>query len=306
MEKLEKWYQQVSPKEELNFSEAKELYEKAIRTNDDVLKKIYMDKVIIGTLHVIYTYIKRNNINIFKSTSFDLDDIISSFTIIWVKYIYDGILLKKESFFSIFTPKFFSDLYRELCNDRIYTPNQFGINSNDLADLLLFYIKSKNEGKEYGRKDFILEYKKHNKSYMYYEDKIDKIISLFDNIYKKIQTDEFKVLNISATKMHELFYIFLNMGLVDELDNRFVDENCLEDVVIDKINNDTLINEINSYDLNEREKTIIYERFGLDDGKEKSLDEVGKKIGISRERIRQIEAKTLKKLRTNTVIKECK
>ena len=49
--------------------------------------------------------------------------------------------------------------------------------------------------------------------------------------------------------------------------------------------------------LNAREKKIIELRFGLKDGKTSTLDEVGKEFGVTRERIREIEAKALRKLR---------
>lgn len=50
-------------------------------------------------------------------------------------------------------------------------------------------------------------------------------------------------------------------------------------------------------DLNERERDIVRMRFGLDDGETHTLEEVGLTFGVTRERIRQIESKTLKKLR---------
>ncbi|MGH3715174.1 MAG: RNA polymerase sigma factor SigB [Micromonosporaceae bacterium] len=49
--------------------------------------------------------------------------------------------------------------------------------------------------------------------------------------------------------------------------------------------------------LNKREQDVIRLRFGLDDGRQRTLDEVGKEFGLSRERIRQIEKVTLLKLR---------
>jgi len=49
--------------------------------------------------------------------------------------------------------------------------------------------------------------------------------------------------------------------------------------------------------LTPREETIIKMRFGLDDGSEHTLEEVGKTFAVTRERIRQIEAKVLRKLR---------
>jgi RNA polymerase primary sigma factor len=49
--------------------------------------------------------------------------------------------------------------------------------------------------------------------------------------------------------------------------------------------------------LSPREQDVVRLRFGLDDGKIRTLEEVGKAFGVTRERIRQIEAKTLAKLR---------
>ena len=49
--------------------------------------------------------------------------------------------------------------------------------------------------------------------------------------------------------------------------------------------------------LNEREREVLEMRFGLNDGKDHTLEEVGKSFGVTRERIRQIEAKALRKLR---------
>jgi RNA polymerase primary sigma factor len=52
--------------------------------------------------------------------------------------------------------------------------------------------------------------------------------------------------------------------------------------------------------LSEREREVLEMRFGLKDGQDHTLEEVGKHFGVTRERIRQIEAKALRKLRHPT------
>ena len=49
--------------------------------------------------------------------------------------------------------------------------------------------------------------------------------------------------------------------------------------------------------LTEREQKVLKLRFGLEDGRARTLEEVGKEFKVTRERIRQIEAKALRKLR---------
>ncbi len=57
-------------------------------------------------------------------------------------------------------------------------------------------------------------------------------------------------------------------------------------------------------DLAEREKKIISMRFGLDDGVTHTLEEVGQEFGVTRERIRQIEAKAIEKIRGHKDLKK--
>ena len=58
--------------------------------------------------------------------------------------------------------------------------------------------------------------------------------------------------------------------------------------------------------LTTREAKVLRLRFGLDDGRARTLEEVGKEFDVTRERIRQIEAKALRKLRHPTRSKKLK
>ena len=53
--------------------------------------------------------------------------------------------------------------------------------------------------------------------------------------------------------------------------------------------------------LTPREEQVLRLRFGLDDGRQRTLEEVGEVFNITRERIRQIEAKALRKLRNKNI-----
>ena len=58
---------------------------------------------------------------------------------------------------------------------------------------------------------------------------------------------------------------------------------------------ETLLSVLNS--LTPREEKVLRLRYGVDDGRPRTLEEVGREFNVTRERIRQIEAKALRKLR---------
>jgi RNA polymerase primary sigma factor len=67
----------------------------------------------------------------------------------------------------------------------------------------------------------------------------------------------------------------------------------------DYASNELLKDELNEVllELTDREEKVLRLRFGLDDGRTRTLEEVGKEFNVTRERIRQIEAKALRKLK---------
>ena len=71
------------------------------------------------------------------------------------------------------------------------------------------------------------------------------------------------------------------------------------DVVIHEVEQNNLREKIDELltDLSDQEQQVLRMRFGLDDDTPKTLEEIGKVFGVTRERIRQIEAKAIRKLR---------
>src|SRR3989339_643836 len=77
-----------------------------------------------------------------------------------------------------------------------------------------------------------------------------------------------------------------------------------DDIVLQGLLRDDLEEVMNT--LSERERTVLKLRFGLDDGHPRTLEEVGKVFAVTRERIRQIEAKALRKLKHPTRARKLK
>ena len=115
-----------------------------------------------------------------------------------------------------------------------------------------------------------------------------------------------KKMNLSVDKIREIYKISqepvsLETPIGEEEDSH------LGDFIPDETNmspedfaiNELLKDEISEVllTLTEREEKVIRLRFGLEDGRPRTLEEVGQLFGVTRERIRQIEAKALRKLR---------
>ena len=115
-----------------------------------------------------------------------------------------------------------------------------------------------------------------------------------------------KKMNVSVEKIREIYKISQEpVSLETPIGEE--DDSHLGDFIKDENNmspeeyatNEMLKDEISDVllTLTEREEKVIRLRFGLEDGKSRTLEEVGQMFGVTRERIRQIEAKALRKLR---------
>ena len=125
-------------------------------------------------------------------------------------------------------------------------------------------------------------------------------------------------MGISTEEIHDLFFLrdaYVNLTSLDAPVNEESDSACKDfiadnaasspfELVSEKMLKETIYKILNT--LTEREKQVLILRFGIYDGQTRTLDEIGKIFHLTRERIRQIEAKALKKLRHPSVIKNLK
>jgi len=115
-----------------------------------------------------------------------------------------------------------------------------------------------------------------------------------------------KVLGIDPDKALEIIKISqepasLETPVGDEEDSRLGDfiHDTTAPTLFDSASRELLKEQVEQVlsTLSDRERRVLIERFGLKDGKQKTLEEVGRMFAVTRERIRQIEAKALRKLR---------
>ena len=138
--------------------------------------------------------------------------------------------------------------------------------------------------------------------------KYKKIERQLEQKYERAPTPEevAKVMGIEPEKAHEIIKISQNTTSLEtpvgkEEDTRL--KEFIEDEAtlspFEAASRELLKDHIGDvlHTLNAREKRVLELRFGLKDGRTRTLEEVGKEFGVTRERIRQIEAKALRKLR---------
>ena len=133
-----------------------------------------------------------------------------------------------------------------------------------------------------------------NDENMSLEERISRISS-------KTGLEKKRVMNCMVLRQNYMSYVSLDMPIGEDESSLLMDfipdteGKSLEQLVEMKLLKKDLEEIIST--LREREAIVINQRFGLDDGKPKTLEEVGRQFNVTRERIRQIEKKALRKMR---------
>lgn len=275
MERIKSLKEQIESLDKLKIDEAKELYKKAINSSDEKLKKLYFDKLILGTMYVVYNYIERNGLEIFQSSQYDIDDIQSAFIELWIKKIKNGELLNVDSYSNMFTSKFYNDICTNLIGDEMPIYEQSGIPVESFVDLFYIFIELKNSGKKFDFDDLMNAFnqeKHYSIQRVPHLQEYSNLMLIFENMYNNLNFDKTEDLEVTKRKVRIYIKLFINNG---------------EYVITD-----------------EKKKEIIYQRFGIGGDSPKLLDELSEQFGVTSDMIRQIVAKTLRNLRMSDKIKK--
>lgn len=302
MEKLEEWHNQIALFPKLKIKEAQVLYQKALDTQNETLKKQYIDELILGTLYVVYEFVKRNELELFRTATYDINDIMSAFNEAWIKKLYRGELLKVNRFSLLFTSTYFKEVYYNLGGEEISINDMFGISADLVSELLVTYIEFKNTSQSADFMDLV-KVKYYQQINWSFENVIRSMIPLFEKIYNILISYK-EDLNLPKTKMLAYLKLVISLGILEPLTNTIamtdMEDKILQGIVLKKFREEV----VQVFENEERTKQIIQERYGLGDNEPLNSKKVGDSHGISLARVNQIEAKALRKLRRNRTIRK--
>lgn len=298
MKELENWYDQISNFERLKLEKAKELYIKAINEKDELIKKEYMERLITGTLYVVYNFIKKQGFNILKSSSYDMNDIINTFNEVWINMIYNGELLNVDRYSLLFSTTTINKVYDILHSNQLTFNERFYISYDCIKECFIEYIQSIRNETECDFSKLVEKYYNGNE-YIYKS--LIQMIPIFDALSKNIDFD-----NIRNSKINKYFKFIFETGLTEPLNVNIEDDSNIERRIIMSIISDDFIKEVDLSLKKEKQRQVIHERFGLDDNNPLTLKEVAAIHGITSERVRQIEIKALRKLSRDRNIRKYK
>mgnify|MGYP004517142919 CR=1 FL=1 len=324
---LQTYEKQIACYPHLDFQDAVALYKKNCTTDNENVRKRYMDELITGTLYIVLEYIKKTDIVMFCNQNYDAWDIINAFNESWIRRIYNGYLSKYQSFSHIINRKeFFNEVYRCLGGNIFNNP--IDLNDDTLVDLLTKYLTLKNTAGKVRFHDLIsteikekctLDEEEVDLYYEYYGEALyyefakqyswHLMEKLFLNIYKN--TKELNKEDLQEQKLYikKILPFIINMGVEEPLDMNLLSD-C--DVELEATKKQAAAVFLKILDelariygkRGQRFKQVIIMRYGLDGKGTRTQEEVGKILGVGGSRIYQIEDTAIRCLRSSQLVRK--
>lgn len=316
---LEKWNKQFSSVDKLKIADVKDLYKKIDGTDIPELKKSYYDKIILGTQHVVYNYLKGVGLHLLSSVEIGAEDIIASTYEAWIENVKNGKLRKAKSFSMVANGRSFSSAVEEKLeiNDKFEVPSKISfyqdrkdfsetalsaLRDEQLREAFVKYYRIEQTGDEK-----LLEEQDVLSDYDMSSNQKERILIMFSKI-KKYLSSMIGTGKISDTNLKKYTKLIVNNAIAENFSNDldFIDSREVDSDIIRNDMREKIFNTFQKAHLTKREEFVIRSRFGLNDDCPKTLEEVGRSLDFSRDRVRQLESKSLRKLRHHSSVKKLK
>lgn len=312
--KLKKWYEEIKNYERLTLKEAKTLNRLMLTLSQEELEK-YRNKLILGTIYLVYNFVCNSGLTAIKSSYFDIDDIMNISIEIWINMIDSNILLNNntKSYVQLFLREFYIRLNKHLIGENTkYYSSEEGYNKLSeyvFGNMLKFYLESINNGSIIDKKSelnciiFYLEecgiLSKRSSTIISEKEKnrlIYEIYSIFHNIKRIINIED--ISRLSKTKLDYLKLILFDNSIL---------EGGIQIITIDdfteEVDKQVLVNNIlNLTTLTKREEEVLILRYNLLENPTKFVEpsyrEAGKVLGVNKSRVKQLEDKALGKIKS--------
>lgn len=295
---------QLEVYEKIPFLKAKELISNVINEEDKEVRKKTILEVFKGTLYLVLNFIKNSRYEVINSYGYDLEDVINIAYESWYEKVSSFEILRYEDAQRALGITFANEIATKLnpCENELEAI--YPCAQDIFICLLISYINIRNKSVDLTYREFtdrFIEENKHNYycyGLPYYVLDCEVCANMLEKIYLDLSSNDNEEIKINKLSLQKISKLLALSSQIYPLLNDIESSVNFEDDVMTKLcyeQIDKLVFENPS--LNEREKDVLTLRFGLHGNECHNLEEVGKKYGKTRERIRQIEAKTLRKLR---------
>ena len=305
MDRLNEWFSAYKDIEPISFSNAKELSKQAREETDPKKQKELYDKLIMGTMYVVYNYIVNNKLYLLVEQDFDMDDLISSFVRRWITIMKNFDFDIHLSFATVMKQaKFTSSSLRGFSDDKAsderipsYPIVNHLVSNSQLRKCIEFYSDAIKKNKTCKVDDIVLFIDNNNG----YHPSIvaAMIIETLDDLIEhgwedkllstdKLTKDNLEVIqNALWEKQRSAEGFLFKEELDDEREfNNLINDNFYREFIKDVIDK-----------LDAKEKNVVIKRYGLDGDRPMNYAEIGRLYNLTKERIRQIEKKAFLKMR---------